>query len=368
MNTRNTTFTVLSGMGMLLIILGHLNSGILTFWGLFPYYSYHVMIFVFIAGYFYKPENEEKILSYILRKCKTLLLPYFIWNIVYGITAGFLHKRGFIIGEDISLWNIFIEPFVGGHQFMYNAPAWFVPALFLLEVCNVTGRKILKAVKIKNEIVLFVIYLLIGVFTVYMAKRGSVYNYYKIPGRIMLMAPCLQMGRLYRDKGEKLDIVPSPIYFGLLLLMNFIITKTHGGLAYGVVWVTGFANTVFTPFITAMTGIALWLRVARIIGSRIEKHRDSIISKILNYMGTHTYSLMLHHLIVLLGINTIFYYFYKIGAKFVADFDTGLYFSDVYYTYVPMGMDAFKILYAFVIIAVILLLNRGMEKIFRRKQ
>lgn len=367
MNNRNTVFTTLSAIGMVLVILGHLNSNLLTIGGLFPYYSYHVMIFVFISGYFYKPENENRLLHYVAHKIKTLLLPYFMWNVIYGVIAVTLHKFGFCIGGEISLFNLFVAPFVGGHQFMYNAPAWFVPALFLLEICNAFGRRVLGIIKIKSEYIIFLLYILMGVFVVYMAKRGSVYAYYKIPGRIMLMAPCLQMGRLYKEKGEKYDIMPSIIYFPLLLLMNYIITKTHAGLAYGVVWVTSFANTVFTPFITAATGILLWLRVSKLCALWLDRHGDNILSRIVNYTGEHTYSLMLHHLIVFMGIKEVIYILYKFGVAFAKNFDAELYHSDIYYNYLPFGNEYFNILYLIVIMGTILLLQKTLDRAMRRK-
>ncbi len=114
MNTkeRNMTFSILSAMAIVLIIAGHLDFGVFTVGDLFPYYSFHVMIFIFISGYFYKPEDETHILSYVKRKFVRLLIPYFIWNVFYGLLTMMLHQFGFAIGENISLYNLFIAPFV----------------------------------------------------------------------------------------------------------------------------------------------------------------------------------------------------------------------------------------------------------------
>lgn len=361
MNERNTKFTVLSMMGMILVILGHLDWDGLTFFGLFPYYSFHVLIFVFISGYFYKPESETNIAGYIGHKCKTLLVPYFIWNLVYGLIATILHEFGFSIGGQITLYNLFIAPFVGGHQFIYNAAAWFVPALFMLEVCNVLGRKLLGCLKIKNEWVIFALYLLVGCFAVFMAKRGSVYDYYKIPGRLMVMAPAFALGRVYREKLEKYDITPSYIYIPLLFVMNFILVKTHGGLAYSVVWVTGFANTFLTPFITMLTGIALWLRISRIIAGVIE-NKNGIAARFIRYFGNNTYSVMMHQLIIFMGVKEVFYLLYKAGSSIGAGFDEIMYHGDVYYTFVPYGIEAFKIVYAILAIALSLCIAFVIQK------
>lgn len=340
---RNLTFTVFGAIGMILVMLGHMDYDVATIGGVFPYYSFQVLIFPFISGYFYKVEDETHIGRFIVRKAKHLLLPYFIWNILYGLIALLMRRAGFAIGEDFNLWNIFVAPFIGGHQFMYNATAWFVPALFLLEVINVCVRRLLALIHIRNEWVLFVMYLLVGCFAVFMAKRGSVYDYYKIPGRLMVMAPSLAMGRLYREKLERFDIMPSVILFPFLIIINIVLGMTHDGLAYSVVWVTGFANTVFTPYITAATGIWFWLRVSKLI-ARLLEGGMSTTRRFVEYMGSHTYDIMMHHLMIFMGVKAVFA---AIADKcaLCADFDFEAYRTDVYYTYIPDGCDGFKWVY-----------------------
>ncbi|MBQ0028132.1 MAG: acyltransferase family protein [Lachnospiraceae bacterium] len=342
MKERNTKFTVLSAIAMVLVILGHLNFNVLTFGDIFSYYSYHVLIFVFISGYFYKTENEDRIIRYILHKLKTLMLPYFVWNVIYGLVAVMLHGAGFELGQEFNIYNLLVAPFVGGHQFMYNAVAWFVPALFLLEVCNVCARKILSFCRIRNEWIIASLYLIAGIFAIYMAIRGSVYDYYKIPGRLMLMAPVFQLGRLYKDKLERLDIIPSAIYIPVLFAINLLLVLTMGGLNYSVVWVTGFANGPIVPYITAVTGIALWLRIAGIIAALIESggRSDSITANVIRYIGSNTYSIMMHQLMAFLCINAIFNALSKAGL--CSDFDAVSYHTDIYYTYNLMGCEGFK--------------------------
>ena len=130
----NRQFRVLSAFGIIFVVAGHLGYGVFDLGGLFPYYSFHVFIFLFVSGYFYKDEAEKNIGSYIWKKCRGLLLAYFLWNLFYGILAQVLHKAGFSLGESLSFRTLFLSPFIDGHQFLYNFSAWFVPALFLIEV------------------------------------------------------------------------------------------------------------------------------------------------------------------------------------------------------------------------------------------
>lgn len=357
MKQRNHTFVILSAIGILLVLLGHLDFQILSLGGLFLYYSFHVMLFVFISGYFYKPEEEVHIFSYIKRKCLHLLIPYFIWNVFYGILATLLHNVGIQIGENISLYNLFIAPFLGGHQFMYNAAAWFVPALFLVELCNVIGRRLLSLVRIRNEYVIMALYLIIGLASVYLAKRGSVYDLYKLPGRIMFLAPAFQMGRLYKEKLESKDKLPSSIYFLILLLIQFVISFAHEGrIGFSAVWVTGFSHSIFLPYLTTITGIAFWMRIAKELTPLLSK------SRFVMYLGTHTFSVMMHHLLGFFLVNSVFSLLSSIAEPFNA-FDHTSFISDIYYAYMPYGMTEIKWLYLAVGIALPLGISLTWDKI-----
>lgn len=355
---RNTTFTILSAMAMILIIAGHLNFGVFTVGELFPYYSFHVMIFVFISGYFYKSEEETHILRYIKKKCIRLLLPYFIWNLIYGLLTVLLHGVGFTIGEDFTLYNLFIAPFMGGHQFMYNAPAWFVPALFLLELCNVVGRRLLSLIHIKSETFIFLLYLAIGVACVFLAQRGSVYDYYRLPARIMFMAPAFGLGRMYHEKWESKDTLPGIVYYPVLLLIQLMIIYTHAGLGFSAVWVMSFANTPLTPYLTTATGIAFFLRLAKDFTPVLRN------SKTFMYLGNNTYSVMMHHLFCLMALKGVFAAL-SVWTPLCRDFDMAQYRNDIYYTYLPGGYSVFNLVYLIIAIAGSLLIAYGTKKLVK---
>lgn len=356
--SRNLTFSILSFLGIVLVMMGHLNIGWLDFVGIFPYYSFHVLIFVFVSGYFYNPNDEKHVFKYIWRKFLRLMVPYYIWNIVYGLIAMMLRRGGFEIGEEFNLWNVFVAPIIGGHQFMYNAPAWFVPALFLLEVCNILARKILSIVRIRNEYFLFVLYLVLGIATVYLAKRGSVYDYYKIPGRLLIMTPIFGLGRLYNDRlEEKESRLPFYVVIPCLFIVNVLLTRWQGGLGYSVVWVTGFAGSVVTPFITAITGIWLWLWISRILGKL-----TGFMSGIWNYLGAHTFSIMMHHLTMFMIVKAVFCVLGR-RIEMFSDFQVENFVSDIYYTYLPNGNAVWCILYLAAGIAGSLLIGELTKKL-----
>ena len=56
MREENKQMRILSAIGMILVVAGHLGYSLFDVGGLFPYYSFHVFIFLFVSGYFYREE------------------------------------------------------------------------------------------------------------------------------------------------------------------------------------------------------------------------------------------------------------------------------------------------------------------------
>ena len=111
-NTVNMQFAVLSALGMFFVVDGHLNNSYLDIGGLFPYYSFHMPLFAFISGYFFRPGSEDDLGAYAKKKAVRLLGPYMAYNLIYGIITQFLHGAGFAFGGSLNLHNLLIEPFI----------------------------------------------------------------------------------------------------------------------------------------------------------------------------------------------------------------------------------------------------------------
>lgn len=359
---RDRQFDILSALAMLLVVMGHVDEGMLTIGGLFPYYSFHIALFLFISGYFYVPEKEKHIGAYLAGKVRRLLLPYFIWNIFYGLMVVCLRAAGFFIGNMPSFWTLFVEPFLSGHQFLYNAPAWFVPALFLAEAANVILRRFFGACRLRNEWAIMGIYLCLGFCVAWLSANGHVYDWYRIPGRIMYMLPCYQMGRLYRAKLKEHDTLPDWLYFGILLIVQLFLARFAKGLAVSAAWVNGFANGPVIPYVTAVTGIAFWLRVSRILEPALSG------SGFWSRFGRNTYAVMMHQVSAFLAVKGAFALIGMATGCF-ADFDWNAFRTDVYYIYLPGGLAQFKMLYVAAGVALPLLLQgairAGWERFLR---
>ena len=354
------TFGILSALGIFMIVAGHVGYNIATVGDLFPYYSFHVALFMFISGYFYREKEEEHPLLYLKKKAKRLLVPYFIWNLIYGLLAwGLRTFGGFSLGEGISLRTLFLEPFLNGYQFLYNYAAWFVPVLFVVEGMNLVMRLLLKKLHLCCEWLILAGSLLVGMLVVWLAIGGHVWGLYKTPGRILFLYPCFQMGQFYYRKLEQKDTLGNLPYFGILLTIQMILTLCCNGLAYSTVWCTGFANGPVIPYVTVVTGIAFWLRVAKIMTPVLEKSRAVL------YLGKNTYAVMLHHVMAFMLVKVALAVV-AAHTSYLADFDWEQFRGNIDYFYLLKGAEPFKMVYLAAGIVLPLLLQKGIDWCKRR--
>lgn len=353
----DTRFTLLSALGMIFIVDGHLNGSCFDIGGLFPYYSFHVPLFCFISGYFYKKEYEETPFSYVKRKFIHFLFPYMLWNFIYGIGTQILLNAGFSIGGSLTFHNLFIEPFISGHQFVYNLASWFVPALFLVEVINMLLRRCFKKL-MKNEFINVLFYLAVGIGGITLSFSGKYDGGWLTLIRTMFLLPTYQFGVLYKSQLEKREPGNNLLYFGLIIVAQLYLHIRGGRLIYEVAFCRNFTGFIL-PYITIITGIAFWLRVASILAPSFKE------SKILAFFGSHTYVIMLHHLTILMAVKTLFAFFAKYTSLF-SDFNFEQYKSDIWYYYYPKNLLQFRMVYLILAIAVPLLIQYTYGKLIHR--
>ena len=367
---RNTEMGILTGIAMLLVVLGHLDMNELSVFGLFPYYSFHVMVFMFVSGYFYSSAEEDAPLRYIGRKARRLLAPYFIWNLVYGVVSEILYRNGFLFCSPITVKNLFIEPFLGGHQFGLNFASWFVPALFITETVNILARRLiaviglnddrLRIVHIDRDILVFASSLVLGIITVWLSQGSHVWGLYKTPGRILFMLPVYELGVLYRSHLERAERRIPDIWCmaGLCLIQMIIYIAAGGRLNFSAVWVTSFAGSPILPYLTTVTGTWFWLRVSRML-------KGTAPGRAADMMGRYSFHIMMHHVAVFYLINLI-----MLGVSahtaFAPAFDMTAFHSDVVYTCLPMDMYIWKNIFWAAGIAVPVCIARLADRVIHR--
>ncbi len=361
----NITFGILTGTAIVMVVAGHLGYGVLTVGDLFPYYSFHVPLFMFISGYFYKEVGKGQTFGYVKKKVCRLLVPYLLWNLVYGLLAWLLRGYGFSMGEEISVRTLFLAPFMHGYQFIYNYAAWFVPVLLVIEMTNLLMRLICgwcfeKLSRRRDEggnLEWFYLAgsLAIGMIVVCLAIGGHVWGDYKAAGRILFLYPSYQMGQFYKKKLEKHDTMGNLVYFAIVMGVQTLLQIGCNGLAFSSVWCTGFANGPLVPYVTIVTGIAFWLRIAKVAAPVIGR------SRVIRFLGQNTYTVMMHHVLVFMLIKMILAGV-AAGTGLCGDFDFAQFYSNIDYIYLVNGVEHFKMVYLAAGVGVPLAIRYGVVK------
>ena len=344
----NITFGILTGTAIVMVVAGHLGYGVLTVGDLFPYYSFHVPLFMFISGYFYKEVGKGQTFGYVKKKVRRLLVPYLLWNLVYGLLAWLLRGHGFSMGEEIGIRTLLLAPFMHGYQFIYNYAAWFVPVLLVIEMMNLLMRLICgwsfeKLSRRRDEggnLEWFYLAgsLAIGMIVVCLAIGGHVWGDYKAAGRILFLYPCYQMGQFYKKKLEKHDTMGNLVYCTIVMGVQTLLQIGCNGLAFSSVWCTGFANGPLVPYVTIVTGIAFWLRIAKVAAPVIGR------SRVIRFLGQNTYTVMMHHVMVFMVVKMVLAGLAASTGCF-ADFDPAQFRSNIDYIYLVNGAEHFKMVY-----------------------
>lgn len=133
---RKRYLDVAKGIALILVIWGHagmevprLGTAIIQF---------HMPLFFMASGYLFK-NTQEATCNKILKKAKRLLIPYFIFSVVYlflGAVRDLLLHQSVDITESFSLlfyWN--------DNVVRLGTPMWFLPVLFFTDVIYILIKK-----------------------------------------------------------------------------------------------------------------------------------------------------------------------------------------------------------------------------------
>ena len=300
----NKQFMILSAIGIIQVVICHLATDIKLTGYIFPYTSFFIPMFVFISGYFYKVEKENNIAKTIWDKFKKLVIPFFIINLIYGIISTILRNIGIInYGSEISLYTLFVQPFIGNAQFVFNFPSWFIPAFFVTYVVYVLIHKYVAKFKI-NDYALLILLILGNMVAVYNAEIARLEDLRTLLLKVLFLLPFFHMGYLYKTTIQKYDEkVKTTIYIPVLIIINIILQLIFRDLTYDMRDFSGFNPTNFyLPLITSITGILFWLRISKILAKYIGAN------KLVNYISNNTFSIMSHHIFYLFIFDLILYF------------------------------------------------------------
>lgn len=305
---------------------------------LFRYYSFHLMLFAFGSGYFFREKDCAAPLAAFSRRAKRLLLPLYAWNLVYGLGAAFLRRfGGFALGEPLSLQTLLIAPLTDGHQFIWNLGSWFVFPLFLVQVFYTLVRRAARLWG-DREPLTFLVCLIPGVLAVTLCRRGQQAMLPLFLLRAMILLPGYAGGVLYRRCLEKHDTLPTVPYLTALVVVRALLCTRYESLSYLLSNCSYFGCDAFGIYAGGAIAIAFWLRVARLLAPHMEKSRLALA------ISRNTFSIMMHHYMGFFALNCLFVALHVSGLA-AHEFSMNSWRTLEGYMYAPGGRAEWNILY-----------------------
>ena len=338
--SENLTFRALYLIAIVLVVDGHTTLDDMFGMGdLFRYYSFHLLLFAFGAGYFFKFHGG--ILSDLAARAKRLLVPLYIWNVVYGIGAAALRRfGGFEIGEPLNLYTLLIAPITNGEHFVWNLGSWFIFPLFLTQVIYSLLRRGAKIWK-DNEAVTFAICLALGSSAVYLCQLDmqSVLPLFLM--RTLILLPGYAGGQLYKRCLEKHDTMKTVPYLLIIVVLRALLCVRYENLAYIISSCSYFVCGPVGVYLGGALAIAFYLRIARLLAPMMQKSRLAL------YASRHTFDIMMHHMMGFFALNCVFLVLNALGIG-AADFSVKSMRTMAEYNYAPYGRSEWNILYLIV--------------------
>lgn len=317
---------LLSAIGIFMVVDHHTFTAFNLLGDYIPYNSFFMPMFVFISGYFNKVDNTTDIWAYTKKKIKNLLLPYL------GISLFVFAVQQLIdllkTGEGPSLpsgYMLYVleRVITVGSPFPMAAPIWFVISLFTLLITYMLIKKLLY--KIWNSYVMFGLSCVLSMLVVLLTHIAGPDSFYwfLLPLKCLFFLPFLELGIIYREHLEKPHTglsggLKTALLFALLLIN--VVRTTILPSSYDVAFdslddLSGFTSPyIFTPLISAFTGILFWLTVVDLIGKPLAE------SRFINFMSCNTFWIM--------GLHILFFNILNIGLLAVNDHITALPYFD----------------------------------------
>ncbi len=276
-NSRNLQLDVLKGIGILLVIIGHISgNGILNKW----IYSFHMPLFFFISGVIYYLSNKVDVKSFITKKFHGLIVPYLIFAIItfiyWVVIERYLRDSG-----GISVGHQFLEIFIsqgGDESHEYNVVLWFLPCLFMMEIIF---DWLCKRFKTNKGLAVSVVLFALAGYSI--SKFCSV----RLPWSLDTMCvaiPFYAMGFIVAPYLNKLNIHTTKykwIYMISLAILSGIISVMYGGSNLN----NNYYSNLLLFYVVGVIGILFMIVISNVIGER----------RFLLFLGTNTLIIMCIH-------------------------------------------------------------------------
>jgi len=295
---------------MLLVVWGHiLGHGQVTSF----IYSFHMPLFFFISGLLFNGQKYQSFPNFIIRRVKSLLIPYFIYSVITWIVwfaynyIAKVHVKSFFM----PLMQTFIAQGSGGFL-VHNVPLWFVTCLFLTELFYYYIAKL-------PGYGSFLVSLLMSVLGYLMIEKFTFWNFKLLPWNLEVSFAAMIfycLGNIVRTKigiTKFNDFFVNPkashsnyyvyIISILCLCVGILGVRINGKISYGS---DSLGDHFFWLQISALCGIFVMLHLSCLTALLSNKFSVGILNY-LKWIGENSFKFMAVHvpikgfIIVLIG-------------------------------------------------------------------
>ncbi len=358
---QNTAFRCLYGFGVLFILLSHCDGGGVEFlnnWINFG--AFHVSVFLFGSGFFFKKESLDDPKAWFVKKLKTLILPLYIWNTIYSAIILLLKRTGFFSQVNITLKHLILSPLVSSELSVFNLAAWFIFPFFAVQVIwYVLAWVIYNVTKGDSPRLshLSIIFILIGIAGVYVRNLSILSDAFAPLFRIAYFCPFYGVGRLFAGLWNDKYMKYIKYAFIPAIVISFCLNGYFGRSVYAIPSSCDYPFGVIATYLSAFCGIVFWLSISTEIPA------DAILCKPLTFLADNGFSIMMHQFAGFFLLNSVFA-FYNHRYGLFNGFDISSYKNDIWYMFLPGGINESKSVYvlAGISISVLISLVTGLLK------
>lgn len=293
--TRVFWLDAVKGIGIALIVLGHIWSiGEPSIY--YEYiYSFHVPLFFFVAGLGFQ-SPALGFAQHIRRKATSLIVPY-LWYASLGFA---FYGVGYVVAQsldvrvpqfDYGLWRPLVGILYGsvGDGHLVNSPVWFALALFWVLLVGHAVNK-----QVASDLSRVLVMLLLATLGVWLASSHTL-AWSLLPALMSLAF--FQAGVVYRAR-VGLASVPLAKAFAIFVFcalvwsaspLNGMATLAEGRIGHPVLF-----------YLFAMAGTLMVVFLCQLLDRALPRAVRSLA-----WLGRYSLSIMLIHMLVVKGVKVI---------------------------------------------------------------
>lgn len=308
MNVKNVKYIdILKGLGIMLVVIAHSKAPFTNFINLF-----HMPLFFFISGYLYKRSSEEKLVSFIKKKVKSLYLPFVKYSLIFLALHNILFKLN-IYSENVSYGGNIVQPYSAkefiksfisiitfGSTEQLGGALWFFTSLFTVTIFFFILRIIFN--KFSSNLNRYIFAVIIALCFII----GYYTNFPRNLSTSLVAILVYYLGYIYRGFEDiiKIHWLGAGISFIILLLAS-----NYGSISMVK---NSYTNPLFF-IVCSVLGIYMMLYISKFIDRNINNN-------LFAYVGQNTVIIMALHFLAFKFISFLIVIIYSEPYYMIAKF------------------------------------------------